>query len=106
MVTFAQIQEACQRIADKFQPEKIILFGSYAYGTPNQDSDVDLLVIKSFQGRPVRLAAEILIQIDVPFPLDVIVRTPGKIRERIEMGDCFIKEVVTQGKVIYEAAYV
>jgi uncharacterized protein len=102
IVSFEQIQALSQEIADKFQPEKIILFGSYAYGQPTQDSDVDILVILNFEGKPVQKAIEIRQSIEVTFPLDLLVKTPQKIEERLGMGDFFVRDIIQKGQVIYE----
>jgi uncharacterized protein len=95
------IRDFARRVAERFQPEKIILFGSYAYGTPHEDSDVDILVIM-----PARSQMSKAFQIDVAcescFPLDIIVRTPENMRWRLEEGDSFLREIVSRGKVLYE----
>ena len=102
-VTEAKIQRAVQKVVDLVHTEKIVLFGSYAYGNPTQDSDVDLLVImesdKSAHARSMQIS-EILYP--RPFPLDIIVRTPAEVEERMAMGDCFIEEILTKGKTLYE----
>lgn len=105
MISHNQIQEFCQEVVDKFHPEKIILFGSYAYGEPTPDSDVDLLIILPFEGHSAKKAAEILIAIDYHFPLDLIARTSQTIQQRLEMGDFFIREIVQKGRILYEADY-
>jgi len=94
-----------QEVAEKFQPDKIILFGSYAYGDPNEDSDVDLLVVLPFEKSPVSKAIEIRQAIRAPFALDLMARTPQQLKKRLEMGDFFIQEIMERGKVIYEANY-
>ncbi len=98
-----KIQNLSQKIAIQFSPDRIILFGSHAYGTPTEDSDVDLLVVMPFDGHPFRKAAEILDQISPEFSVDLLVRTAEQLEERIVLGDFFIKEVITQGKVLYES---
>src|SRR5260221_12165721 len=89
--------------AERFKPEKIILFGSYAYGTPHEDSDVDILVVM-----PARNELSAAVRIDrycePCFPLDLIVRTPENLRWRLEEGDWFLREIVAQGKVLHEQA--
>lgn len=60
MISYSQIQAFSQQIVEQFQPEQIILFGSYAYGQPSQGSDVDLLVILPFEGLPVHKAIKSL----------------------------------------------
>ncbi|MGF1460260.1 MAG: nucleotidyltransferase domain-containing protein [Leptolyngbyaceae cyanobacterium] len=103
MVEMSQIEALSQQIAEQFHPERIILFGSYAYGEPTPDSDVDLLVVMPFEGHSPRQAAEIRFQVRPQFPLDLLVRTPELLRQRLEMGDFFMKEIVDEGKVLYEA---
>jgi predicted nucleotidyltransferase len=99
------ILEYAEQIAREFHPEKIILFGSYAYGEPKGSSDVDILVIMPFEGKGARKAAEILLATDPRFPVDLIVRTPNHVAERIQLGDFFIREVTERGEVLYEAAH-
>jgi predicted nucleotidyltransferase len=95
------IRRFARQIAERFQPDKIILFGSQAYGTPNEDSDVDILVIM-----PTRNTSSQAVQIrwvfPAPFPLDLIVRTPKDMASRVREGQSFHTEVVTKGKVLYE----
>jgi predicted nucleotidyltransferase len=101
LVPFSAIRRYARQIAERFHPERIILFGSYAYGTPNPDSDVDLLVIM-----PTRNQVWQAIQIDEAlergFPLDLLVRTPKTLAKRLRWGDWFLREIVTRGKVLYE----
>lgn len=103
MVTIEQIQEFSDRIAREFHPERIILFGSYAYGTPTVDSDVDLLVVMPYEGKSWRMATEIRGRIRPQFPLDLLVRSDEQIRARVAMGDFFLKEITERGKVLYES---
>jgi predicted nucleotidyltransferase len=98
-----QIKEVGRRIGEEFRPQRVILFGSFAQGRSNPDSDVDLLVITEFVGRSVDKSVEIRMKVKPPFPIDLIVRTPEKVRERLAMGDGFMKEIITEGKVLYEA---
>jgi predicted nucleotidyltransferase len=97
------IREYARRVAERFQPEKIILFGSYAYGTPHEDSDVDILVVMPARNQ-LRAAVRIDRYCEPCFPLDLIVRTPENMRWRLEEGDWFLREIVSQGKVLYEKA--
>lgn len=98
----AHIQKLCRQIVDTFRPQKVILFGSYAYGTPNYDSDIDLLVVMPFEGHVHDQAVKIRRGLDSTMPVDLLVRTPEQIRERVEMEDFFMREIVEQGKVLYE----
>jgi predicted nucleotidyltransferase len=97
------IKKLCEEIAREYHPQKIILFGSHAYGKPQWDSDVDLLVIMPFKGTPHRQAVTIRIRIEVAVALDLLVRTPQQISRRLAMGDSFIREILERGKVLYEA---
>jgi len=94
------IRRFARQVAERFQPEKIILFGSYAYGTPHNDSDVDILVIMPARNQ-LDQAVKISMAVEAPFPLDIIVRTPRKLAWRLKEGDWFLREIVSQGKVLY-----
>ena len=98
----AQIRQLCKRIAQEFKPEKIVLFGSHAYGQPTPESDLDLLVIMQFDGDPLEQAVAMLNRLNVLLPVDLLVRTPEQIRHRLEMGDSFMRDIVERGKVMYE----
>src|SRR5579885_564458 len=95
------IRRFARDVAERFHPDKIILFGSYAYGTPHEDSDVDILVVMPARNK-LDQAVHIELAIDPPFPLDIIVRTPKEMKWRLEEGESFLTEVVTRGKVLYE----
>ena len=103
MVAMNQIEEFSQGIGREFGAERVILFGSYARGAVTDDSDVDLLVIIPFEGRNVDKSVEIRMKLRPQFPVDLLVRTPENVRQRIEMGDGFMREIVEEGKVLYEA---
>ena len=95
------IRAVVKQIAVKFQPEKIILFGSYAYGQPRPESDVDLLVILDTPLRNREQAAQIARAIDYHFGLDLLVRSPQQLAERLALGDFFLQEVTEKGRVLY-----
>src|ERR1700724_2445049 len=95
------IRRFARQVAERFQPDKIILFGSYAYGTPHADSDVDILVIMPARNQ-LDQAVRISLEIDPPFPLDIIVRTPHNMEWRLAEGESFLREITTKGKVLYE----
>jgi predicted nucleotidyltransferase len=103
-VPLRAIRRFARQVAERFDPEKIILFGSYAYGTPNEDSDVDLLVIMSARDEPAQ-ARRIRLAVERCFPMDLIVRTPENLRRRLEEGDWFLREIVSKGKTLYEKAH-
>lgn len=93
-----QIETYCRVLAREFQPQKIILFGSYAYGKPSLDSDVDLVVVMAFRGSDTRQVVRIRTKVEAPFPMDLLVWPP----ERAERTDYFTREVLLRGKVMYE----
>src|SRR5262249_20211438 len=95
------IRRFARDVAERFQPDKIILFGSYAYGTPHADSDVDILVVMPARNQ-IDQAVRIELACDPPFPLDIIVCTPKNMKWRLEEGESFLTEVVSKGKVLYE----
>ena len=104
MVGPEAIQALCEGIIKRFSPEKVVLFGSYAYGQPDEGSDVDLLVIMHFKGKAPRLAATMMAQLRPPFPVDILVRDPETLRQRLNLGDPFLHEVMDRGKVLYAAS--
>jgi uncharacterized protein len=87
-------------IAEEFRPEKIILFGSYAYGTPHEDSDVDLLVIMPTRNQHDQ-AVRIQYRLTAPFPLDLIVRKPQQVQRRLAEKESFLTSILSHGKVLY-----
>ena len=103
MVDMKEIKDLTSQIAREFSPERIILFGSYAYGQPGNDSDVDLLVVLPFNGKPVRKAIEIRNKINAGVPLDLIVRTPEQVADRVAQNDWFMREILERGHTLYEA---
>jgi predicted nucleotidyltransferase len=95
------IRRFARQVAERFQPELIILFGSHAYGRPHVDSDVDILVVMPARNQ-LDQAVRISLEIDPPFPLDIIVRTPKNLQWQLEEGESFTKEIMAKGKVLYE----
>ena len=98
MVRMSEIKTLARRIAEAFNPERIILFGSYAYGTPNPDSDVDLLIVLPFRGRNLAKSLEILNRTDCRLPVDLLARRPADTARRFAEGDPLIREALTRGK--------
>ncbi len=105
MIEIPKIIELSRAIAEEFQPEKIILFGSYAYGNPQDDSDVDLLVILPYEGSRFRQTWEILKKIQPNFAIDLLVRTAVEVEQRLAWNDFFMREIIEKGKVIYESPH-
>ena len=104
MVTHQDIQATCDDIVRAFAPLQVILFGSYAYGTPTEDSDVDLLVVMPIpKSETRRQAAEILQNIPRRFRMDLLVRSPEDIAYRVSYNDWFLREITEKGEVLYES---
>ena len=106
-VTRKQINAVVRKIVNEFNPEKIILFGSYAYGKPNIDSDVDMLVVMQSHERPAVRTARVLGAIldEKTFPMDLLIRTPQELEQRLSIGDFFMQEVIERGKVLYARSF-
>ena len=101
-VTRESIETVVQQIVERFQPEQVILFGSYAYGRPDPESDVDLLVVMDTPLKEMEQAVRICQAIEYHFGLDLIVRTPDTLARRLALGDWFLHDATHQGKVLYE----
>lgn len=104
--TKAELNKIVRRVVDGYQPEKIILFGSYAYGKPDSDSDLDLLIIKKTSDRFIDRWINIRQLVSDPkrsIPFDPIVLTPEEIEERLAIGDQFVEEIIKKGEVLYAA---
>jgi predicted nucleotidyltransferase len=107
MTTLQEIQDYANKIAERFQPEKIILFGSYAYGQPTEDSDVDLLVIMSHdRDRNWQKATEIRSSLEYSgFAMDLLVRPRLHVEGRLREHDPFFHEIIAKGKSLYEKGH-
>ncbi len=102
-VPLEDIQQVVRQIVDRFHPQKVVLFGSYARGEATRDSDVDLLVVMETEENPLHTAARISASIDHPFPLDILVIKPSDLEASFERKGVFAMEVTTKGVVLYEA---
>jgi predicted nucleotidyltransferase len=98
----AAIRRYVQRVVERFHPEKVILFGSHAYGRPTPVSDVDLLVVMPAYNE-INQSIRIESRVEAPFLLDLLVRTPKNLAYRLKWNDWFLKEVVEKGIVLYGA---
>ena len=106
MISEAQIQAVVARIVEGYQPDRIILFGSYAYGVPTEDSDLDLLVLKAGIG-PERAARGLAVRRLVRglgVPMDILVRTPQEAQAAAEVQFSIEAQVFNEGRVLYAAA--
>ncbi|MBN1675383.1 MAG: nucleotidyltransferase domain-containing protein [Kiritimatiellae bacterium] len=108
-MTQTQIQEVLdetvRRIVDRFHPDRIILFGSYAKGQPTQDSDLDILIVLNVEGSIRGKANEIdLALADRTVPMDLIVVTPEQFERQKRTIGTIVREAAQEGRVIYERA--
>jgi predicted nucleotidyltransferase len=108
MLTEAQLNQVLQEVIDTLQtgyePDEVILFGSYAYGRPHNDSDLDLFIVKDSADRPLDRRVkvrELLQRVNGRMPLTLYVLTPVELRQRLAMGDQFLQEIVGKGRVLY-----
>ena len=93
-----------EKIKKEYQPEKIILFGSYAYGKPDRDSDLDFFIVKKTADRPIDRRVEVIRIVSDPnmrISFEPIVLTPEEVKRRVEIGDQFVKEIIEKGEVLY-----
>ena len=98
------ILEIVQRVVEGYRPKKVFLFGSYAYGEPDEDSDIDLLIIKNTRKRPIERWLEVKKLLRGRFPLvsvSPLVYTEKEIEDRIAMRDFFVEEILERGELLY-----
>ncbi|HEX9273099.1 MAG TPA: nucleotidyltransferase domain-containing protein [Candidatus Binatia bacterium] len=101
-VTPGLLREITQKVVHAFRPKNIIMFGSYAYGKPTSDSDLDLLIIMESRDRPAERIRKVSDLFDPrPLPMDFIVLTPGEMRHRLSGFDPFLEEVLAKGQMLY-----
>jgi len=101
------ILEVVGKLRSEYEPLKIILFGSFAYGDPTKDSDIDLLILKNTDKRRADRFVEvkrIIYNPDLKIPIFPLVYTPEELEERLKIGDDFVKEILRKGIVLYERA--
>lgn len=101
-VTQEKLKEVTDKIVKEFNPEKIILFGSYAWGTPTKDSDIDLFIVKNENKTSLEMMREVSeIFFKRDFAMDILVYTAQQMERRKEMGDPFLRRIIESGKVLY-----
>ncbi len=102
LVTPGLLTEITQKVVQAFRPKNIILFGSYAYGKPTSDSDLDLLIVMESRDRPAERIRKVSDLFDPrPLPMDFIVLTPREVRHRLSGFDPFLEEVLEKGQMLY-----
>jgi predicted nucleotidyltransferase len=102
-VSSQKIKKVTEKIVKEYKPEKIILFGSHAWGKPHPDSDVDLFIVKKSKKRQIDRMRELrmkLIGNNFP-PMDLLIYTPGELSKRLAIGDFFVREIIEKGQVLY-----
>lgn len=97
-----EIKRIVETLKREYKPEKIILFGSVARGKMTPDSDVDLFIVKKTKKHRVERAREVYRLLDYHVPLDVVVFTPLEVKKRLKLGDFFVNDILSEGKVLYE----
>ncbi len=105
MISRKAIQQYCDAIAAAFKPRKIILFGSYAYGTPNEDSDVDVMVVMPRKRFRRDLGFKMRMKVPATFPVDVLVEPEDRLEARIQDRESFILDITEKGRVMYEGVH-
>ena len=106
MVSLPDIKRYCDAIAAAFKPRRIILFGSHAYGQPNEDSDVDVLVVMPKSKRVRRdTVVKIRLKVRADFPVDMLVRGEAEVERRVRQRDMFMTHITSEGRVMYEAVH-
>lgn len=108
MVNDAKVKNVITAVVDKlrdnYDPEKIILYGSFAYGKPGKDSDIDLLIIKDTKERPIDrrvFIRRMVSDLRKGYLFSSIVVTPQELKTRLEIGDQFFEEILSKGEVLY-----
>lgn len=97
-----QIRKVAAEIGERFQPDRVILFGSWARGHAQPDSDVDMLVIMDYAGSSVDESLRLLKAVNEKFSIELLVRSPKEVERRVQLGDVFLREILQEGKVLYE----
>ena len=103
MVSRRQIQAFVDQVVHKFKPAAVILFGSYARGSPTEDSDVDLMVVMPHRGSSAKMATKIRLACPRKFPMDLLVRSPAEFRRGIHAGDAFLRDISSKGIPLHES---
>ncbi len=100
----AKLKVITKRIVAMYNPEKIILFGSYAWGRPNKDSDFDLLIVKKGKKDFLTEQQKIRKIVDGEIAVDILVATPCEVKKRLDLGDFFYRDIIKKGEYFYEKA--
>ncbi len=104
MIKQKEIQNVVKRIAENYKPEKIYLFGSFAWGKPNKHSDVDFFIVKNTKIKKFNRQLQVRDIVNGDLPVDILVYNKQEIKERVSLGDFFVKKILNQGKLVYDCA--
>jgi len=96
------VNHLVDKLKSSYKPELIVLFGSRTGSTFDEDSDIDLLVVKDTKKRPLWRRVEVRKKLSTEKPLDIIVYTPEEFENLKKSGSVFIKDILNQGEVVYE----
>lgn len=106
MVSMTGIKRYRDAIAAAFHPRRIILFGSHAYGQPNEDSDVEVLVVMPKAKRVTRdTEVQIRLKVRADSPVDMLVRGEAEVEQRVRQKDMFMTQITSEGKIMHEAVH-
>jgi predicted nucleotidyltransferase len=104
--TRRELNKLLRKLVSDYAPQRVILFGSHAYGEPSKDSDVDLLIIKETSERFIDRWTTVRSILSDPtrmWPLETLVLTPQEVSVRLAAGDQFLTEILDKGEVLYAA---
>lgn len=100
------IKQITDKIVKEYKPEKIILFGSYAWGKPHEDSDLDIFVIKNTKTPSLKRIEELdRIFTRREIAMDFLVYTPAQVKRRLKIKDLFVQDILMNGKVLYDTTH-
>ena len=98
------INRIAAKIIKRYKPKRIVLFGSYAWGKPTKDSDIDLLIVKNTKKRRVKRFVEVKRLLYRPgkvLPVEPFILTPTELERRVALDDPFILKILNKGKNLY-----
>jgi uncharacterized protein len=101
------LKDVIERLIAEYRPLRVILYGSFASGEADADSDIDLLIVKETSARFLERWTEVLRIVSGlhrGIPVEPLVLTPAELERRVRAGDQFIAEVLARGQILYEAA--
>ena len=104
MIKETEIHNVAQKVIQNYKPERIYLFGSFAWGKPTADSDVDLFIVKETQERKFDRQLKVRRIINGSLPVDILVYNNKELQERIALGDFFVKTILKKGKLLYDGS--